>query len=259
MSEDVQQLHEIEDAYEVFGWPGHSQLVLSCEHASNRLPSPIRAGRQDKPWLQTHWAYDIGAAELVREIVRNTGSVAVLSRFSRLVCDANRDPSDPTIIVPRVEQHALSFNELLSPHERALRIERYHTRFHERLDDLIQRRRPQGGDVALVSVHSFVPALYGLQRELDVGVLFNPYEAIAARLARGLESRGLVTAMNEPYSGRRGLIYSAERHGLNHQVIYLELEVNQVLLSTPPKVYRVARLIAAALKELRLRTTAREG
>jgi predicted N-formylglutamate amidohydrolase len=259
MSTPDEHLHEIEDAYEVFGWPEHGRLVLSCEHASNRLPAPIRAGRQDKPWMATHWAYDIGAAELVREIVRNTGSVAVLSRFSRLVCDANRDPSDPTVIVPRVEQHRLSFNELLSPHERALRIDRYHTRFHERLDSLIERRLPQGGDVVLVSVHSFVPALNGLQRELDVGVLFNPYEAIASRLARSLEERGLVAALNEPYSGRRGLIYSAERHGLNHQVIYLELEINQALLATPPKVYRVARLISEALKELRLRSSNREG
>ncbi len=258
MSEAPQHIHDVDDASEVFGWPGHGRLVLSCEHASNRLPEPIRSGPGDAPWMATHWAYDIGAAELVREIVRNTGSVAVLSRFSRLVCDANRDPSDPTIIVPRVEQHPLAFNELLSPHERALRIESYHAVFHRKLDELLERRRHHGGDIALVSVHSFVPALYGLQRELDVGVLFNPYEAVATRLARSLEARGLVTALNEPYSGRRGLIYSAERHGLKHQIIYLELEVNQALLSTPPKVYRVARLISEALKELRLRSDARE-
>lgn len=258
MTPAQQHVHEIEEASEVLGWPGHGRLVLSCEHASNRLPHPIRPGPLDAPWLETHWAYDIGAAELVREIVRNTGSVAVLSRFSRLVCDANRDPSDPTVIVPRVEQHPLGFNELLSPHERALRIERYHAVFHNKVDELLERRLPMGGDVVLVSVHSFVPALYGLQRELDIGVLFNPYEALATRLARALEARGMITALNEPYSGRRGLIYSAERHGLNHQVIYLELEINQALLSTPPKVYRVARLVAASLKELRLRGTSRE-
>jgi len=258
MSQAVQHVHQIEDASEVLGWPGHGRFVLSCEHASNRLPSPMRPEPQDTPWLATHWAYDIGAAELTREIVRNTGAVGVLSRFSRLVCDANREPSDPTIIVPRVELHSLGFNELLSAHERALRIECYHSAFHKKVDEMLEHRLPHGGDVALVSVHSFVPALYGLQRELDVGVLFNPYEAIATRLAHGLESRGLVTALNEPYSGRRGLIYSAERHGLNHQVIYLELEVNQALLSTPPKVYRIARLIGDALKELRLRTEARK-
>lgn len=258
MNEDQQHVHEVDDAAEVVGWPGHGRFVLSCEHASNRLPPPIRPGSLDAPWLATHWAYDIGAAELVREIVANTGSVAVLSRFSRLVCDANRDPADPTVIVPRVEQHPLGFNELISATERAVRIDRYHSAFHRKVDDLLERRLPQGGDVALVSVHSFVPALYGLQRELDVGVLFNPYEAVAKRLARSLEARGVVTALNEPYSGRRGLIYSAERHGLDHQVIYLELEVNQALLSTPPKVYRVARLIAESLKELRLRGNTRE-
>ena len=257
MHAEDHHLHEVEEASEVIGWPGHGRIVLSCEHASNRVPPPIRPSSEDEPWLATHWAYDIGAAELVREIVRNTGSVAVLSRFSRLICDANRDPADPTVIVPRIEQHALGFNEFISASERALRIDRYHKAFHHKVDELLERRLDQGGDVTLVSVHTFVPMLYGLQRELDVGVLFNPYEAIAKRLARSLEARGLVTALNEPYSGRRGLIYSAERHGLHHQVIYLELEVNQALLSTPPKVYRVARLIAEALAELRLRTDSR--
>jgi predicted N-formylglutamate amidohydrolase len=258
MSEQAGHVHETDEASEVVGWPAHGRVVLSCEHASNRLPDPIKPGRLDRPWLETHWAYDIGAAELVREIVRNTGSVAVLSRFSRLFCDANRDPADPTVIVPRVAQHALEFNEFLSPSERALRIDRYHSAFHARIDKLLEERLPMGGYIALVSVHSFVPILYGLQRELDVGVLFNPYEAIARRLAQSLEGRGLTTALNEPYSGRRGLIYSAERHGLNHQIVYLELEVNQALLSTPAKVYHLARIIAEAISELRLRTGDRD-
>ncbi len=252
-----QHVHQVEEAHELYGWPGHGQFVLSCEHASNRLPPPIRPEALDPPWLETHWAYDIGAAELTREIVRNTGSVAVLARFSRLVVDANRDPSDPTAIVPRVEHHRLGFNELLSSAERAQRVERFHTPYHQAVDNMLEQRLPTGGDVALLSVHSFVPALYGLERELHVGVLFNPYEAIARRLARNLESRGLTTALNEPYSGRRGLIYSAERHGLHHQVVYLELEVNQRLLSTPEKIYQLGRTVSEALKELRLRSTSR--
>ena len=257
MHTQTQHVHDVEEAYELYGWPGHGQFVLSCEHASNRLPLPIRPDALDPPWLQTHWAYDIGAAELTREIVRNTGSVAVLARFSRLVVDANREPSDPSLIVPRVEHHLLGFNELLSSAERAQRVETFHAPFHRAVDNLLEQRIPQGGDVALVSVHSFVPALYGLERELDIGVLFNPYEAIARRIAHNLEARGLSTALNEPYSGRRGLIYSAERHGLNHQVVYVELEVNQRLLSTPAKIYHLGRLIAEALKDLRLRTVSR--
>ncbi len=257
MNDNEPLVHEVEDSHELYGWPGHGRYVLCCEHASNRLPPPIRPGPGDAPWLETHWAYDIGGGELTREVVRNTGSVAVLARFSRLIVDANRAPGHPTLIVPRVEHHPLGFNELLSPAERAQRIEQLHRPYHRAVDDMIQRRLPMGGDVALISVHTFVPALYGLQRNIDAGVLFNPYESIATRLAESLRERGLVTALNEPYSGRRGLIYSAERHGLNHQVVYLELEINQALLSTPPKIYQLGRTISESLAELGLRKASR--
>jgi len=250
-------VHEVEEAFELLGWPGHGPLVFTCEHASNAVPPPIHVSGRDRPWLETHWAYDIGAAELTRELVQNTGAVGVLARYCRLVCDANRDPADPTVIRPRVEQHPLSFNELLSPAERAQRFERYHAPFHATVGAMIERRRPAGGDIALVSVHSFVPALVGLRRALDIGVIFNPYEAVATRLAEALRERGLAVALNEPTSGRRGSIYSAERHGLDKQVIYLELDVNQSALSTLARTYQLARLIGEALAELRLRTTAR--
>jgi predicted N-formylglutamate amidohydrolase len=250
-------IHEIGEACEVLGWPGHSALVLTCEHASNDVPPTCLVSRRDRPWLQTHWAFDIGAAELTREIVRDTGSAAVLARVSRLVCDTNRHPSDPTLIARSVEQHALSFNELLSATDRVQRIERYHVPFHTAVDRLIEARHSAGGDIAVVSIHSFVPALDGLRHSIDVGVLFNPHEAIARRLAAGLRDRGLTVGLNEPYSGRRGLIYSAERHGLQHQAVYLEIEVNQALLSTPARTYHVARLVAGALSDLRLRTSDR--
>lgn len=257
MTAQCPHIHEITEACELLGWPGHSPLVLTCEHASNAVPTPCHVSRRDRPWLQTHWAFDIGANELTREIVRDTGSAAALARFSRLFCDANRDPSDPSVIARSVELHALGFNELLSSAERVKRIEAYHVPFHAAVDRLIEQRRPAGGDIAVVSIHSFVPALDGLRRAIDVGVLFNPYEAIARRLAEGLRGRGMTVGLNEPYSGRRGLIYSAERHGLRHQAVYLEIEVNQALLSTPARTYQVARLIASALSELRLRTAER--
>ncbi len=250
-------IHDVLESHELYGWPDRGRVLFSCEHASNRLPEFAEPEPADLPWMQTHWAYDIGVADLVRELVRRTESMAVLSRFSRLLCDANRDPNDPAAILPRVEQHVLGFNEFMAVQERSERIERYHKPYHDAIDELIQRRLPEGGDFLLLSMHSFVPALYGLQRNLDVGVLFNPYESVARRLAGTIKAQGLITALNEPYSGRRGLIYSAARHGLGNQVIYLELEINQALLASRASRREVAGALAEALKGIKLRKSTR--
>ncbi len=58
---------------------------------------------------------------------------------------------------------------------------------------------------------------------------------------------GFAVELNAPYSGFDGLIYSARRHGLEHGIEYLELEVRQDLIDTPAAAERVGLRIARAL------------
>ena len=46
---------------------------------------------------------------------------------------------------------------------------------------------------------------------MDVGVLFDPYEPVARRFRDEIAAEGLKVALNEPYSGRNGLMYAAMR------------------------------------------------
>jgi predicted N-formylglutamate amidohydrolase len=55
------------------------------------------------------------------------------------------------------------------------------------------------------------------------------------------------SVLNAPYSGRDGLIYSAQRHGRAHELVYLELEVRQDLIDSPEKALATGRRIARAL------------
>ena len=61
---------------------------------------------------------------------------------------------------------------------------------------------------------------------------------------------GFLVALNEPYSGREGLIYAAERHAGTHGRRALELEVRQDLATDPSArrqiVGALARFFAAA-------------
>jgi len=228
-------------------------FVLTCEHASNRLPQkanglPWQSSAKDRECLEDHWGYDLGAAELTRALQVQTGSCAVLSRFSRLVCDPNRDPAEPSFVVEEIEGHTLSFNRSVDAAARRRRRDDYAEPYHAAVRSALARRRAQGAAVHLCSVHSFTPIHQGTRRRMEVGVLFDAHETHARRLAEALAAEGFATALNAPYSGYAGLIYAARRHGREAQVPYLEIEVRQDLLRGTAPLSQVAARIARALE-----------
>jgi predicted N-formylglutamate amidohydrolase len=222
-------------------------FVFTCEHATCLLPDwePEPA---DLPLLEDHWGWDIGAADLTRALVELTGSCAVLSRFSRLVCDPNRTPSEPSFIVEAIDGHQLSFNRDLGDAERRRRREIYFDAYHDAIDRTLRARLAVGGPVRLCAIHSFTPRYRGTPRPMEVGVLFDHHEHHAHQLAEALAREGFQVARNAPYSGREGLIYAAQRHGLAHDIVHLELEVRQDLIETPALARGAARRIARALE-----------
>ena len=246
-----------EAAWESYGFQGGGPLLVTAEHASNRVPAPLRTTASDRFWLETHWGYDIGVRTTCRELVRLTGSQAVMARFSRLVCDPNRAPGTADFVRVEVEGTPLSFNRKVDETEVRRRVEAFHTPYHRAIDAALRARLGQDRDVLLLSVHSFTPVWNHRVRTMDLGILASRHEAVASRLARFTRAAGFETAINEPYSALDGLIYAAERHGETHGVVYLELELNQATVCTPQRARRTARMLAAALAGLRLRQTTR--
>ncbi len=234
-------------AFEIVGDPrGVGPFVFTCEHATRLLPEWAPEPR-DLPLLEDHWGWDIGAADLTRALVAATGSFGVLSRFSRLVCDPNRDPSEASFIVSEVDGHRFSFNRDVDAAEALRRQQRYFDAYHDAVDRAIRLRLAAGLQPRLCSIHSFTPIYLGRPRPMEIGVLFDRYDEQAWRLEGALAEQGFETVLNAPYSGRDGLIYSAQRHGLRHDLVYLELEVRQDLIDTPDAARSVAERIAAAL------------
>ena len=222
-------------------------FVFTCEHATNELPEwePEAAERAT---LAAHWGWDIGAADLTRALALQTGSCAVLSRFSRLVCDPNRDPREPSFVVEAIDGVPLSWNRAVDAAERQRRVARYFDPYHEAIDRALQARRAVGTEVRLCAIHSFTPVYLGQGRPMEVGVLFDAWDEHAWRLEGALEAEGFAAAQTAPYSGLEGLIYAARRHGRAHGVVYLELEVRQDLIDEPAKARSVASRVARALE-----------
>lgn len=220
--------------------PAPGFRLYTCEHASNRVPAPFRPRPADRRLLGMHWGYDLGAANVTRALVRSTpGSQAVLSRFSRLLIDPNRDPFDPTAVLVTCDDGTPSFNRAASLAER---VARFHVPFHEALE-AAARLRPR----VLVSIHSFTPVFRGDRRAVEAGVLFDAHDDLALRLVATLQAEGLRTEPNEPYSGKAGLIYSAARHGMVADCPYLEIELRQDLIASARAARAMARRVGRAL------------
>lgn len=239
--------------FSVISGEANCPFVFSCEHASAAIPTPPSLA--DQSFLHTHWGVDIGAKGVVEELCSITHSAGILSVFSRLWVDLNRPVQATDLIRQEVEQQSISFNRGLTSQQIDERIAEYYTPYHNAFGDLVAERARSSVPFLLVSVHSFTPIWSGSLRTMDVGVLFNHHEELAERLQYFLQQEELFTALNQPYSGKNasgtvGLIHSVEQQGLHHRIPYLELEINQALISTPEREKHIAHKIARALQQL---------
>lgn len=220
------------ESVEILEGTAHAGLVLTCEHASNALPEPWVWPEHDRWIVDTHWAFDLGIAGVTRDLARSLDLPAVLARYSRLLCDVNRPVDADTTFRALADGRPVWLNQALTDAERATRIAALHVPFHDAVDRVVART-PRA---AVLSMHSFTPIYEGgPPRPMEIGVLFDHEEALSIRIAEGMERQGWHVALNEPYSGRLGLIYSASRHAERHGRPALELEIRNDVASDPTR------------------------
>lgn len=222
-------------------------VFLTCEHASQRLPAGWSWPEPDRRLLDTHWAYDLGARELALELAHALDASAVLARFTRLLVDPNRQEEHDDVFRALADGEPVLLNTGLDDSERERRLAGYHRPYHQAVDAALA-----AVDAPLLfSVHSFTPLYQGERREVELGVLFNRDEADALALGAALSRRFERVAYNEPWSGRMGLIYAAERHATAHGKLALELEVRQDLAVDPGYRARLVDALAAFFRSPR--------
>jgi predicted N-formylglutamate amidohydrolase len=208
-------------------------LVLSCEHASNRVPARYapafaRAGRV----LDTHRGYDIGAAAVARALARATGAPLFEGRATRLLVDLNRSPG-----------HRAQFSEYtrdLPADERRRIVAEHYAPHRSEVERAIRRLAGAGRRVLHVPVHSFTPRLHGHTRTAELGLLYDPARrrerAVAAAWKRALADLApqLRVRRNYPYRGvSDGFGPALRRQFPDARYACLEIEINQALLRGP--------------------------
>jgi predicted N-formylglutamate amidohydrolase len=236
--------------YEIHAPQSLSNLLVTCEHASNRMPFRRGLGKRQRTILNSHWGWDVGAWALSLDLTRRLDAGAIGGRWSRLLIDLNRRADDPTLLRPWAGDVELPWNTDLEPEEVERRVMTYHTPYHVELDRLILRRLVRGVRPLLFAVHSFTPCLNGRERKFEIGVLFEHHPDPAHALGRALRRAGLSVRYNRPYSGMAGMMYAIDRHGSHHGLTCIELEVNHEILRTAADVRRMGSVVAPALHDL---------
>ncbi len=221
----------LHDAYEIIGETRGGRWVISCDHASNRVPPCVNGGDLGLPEadMNRHIAYDVGAAGVTRHLSELLDSPAILSRFSRLVIDPNRGEDDPTVLMKLYDGSVIPANRHADATERERRLAAFHRPYHDAMAKLLASRATP----ALLAMHSYTPQLKGRPpRPWHIAVLHEKDSRIAAPLLTRLKAEGeWCVGDNEPYGGHLDGD-SIDRQALKSGLPNVLIEIRNDLIET---------------------------
>jgi predicted N-formylglutamate amidohydrolase len=247
----VSALASASPAFELVNTDGSAPAIVTCDHAGRAIPAEDRDLGLSARDLERHIAWDIGGADLSRELARRLDAPAVLATYSRLFIDANRQPGSTHSIPALSDGVAIAGNAGLSPAAIARRADIAFWPYHRRIAALIADRERRSGVQAIVMIHTFTPAMNGQARPWHVGVLYDRDARMAKPLLAALgRQQDLIVGDNQPYSGSSPLGYGLDAHGQSVGRPHVMIEVRQDLVETPKGAARWVARLAPAVAEV---------
>jgi predicted N-formylglutamate amidohydrolase len=231
-----------ERAFWIEGEGRPSRWLVTCDHATNRVPAWVGGGNLGigAADMARHIAYDLGAAGLASRLAALLDAPAIFSDFSRLVIDPNRGEDDPTLLMRLYDGTVIPANKHADAAERNRRLERLHRPYHEALSRLAAGH----SDRCICAIHSFTPQLRGRpMRPWQVGILYSWQDVrLGPPMVQACRAAGWVTGENQPYDGHlEG--DSIDRHALQKGRPNILIEVrNDLIADTAGQADWAARL-----------------
>lgn len=226
----------------------NSGVVISCEHASNRLPDPWYWSAEDAWLANTHWAWDVGAEKIARAVANTLGCPLVIATVTRLLVDLNRPVDGADLFREVAEGKIIRLNERLDEEQSEIRLRRFYSPFHERLRTVCTEP-----GWLLLSIHSFTPMYGGRPRPFDIGVMHWEDHELASAWAGWLKADGYDVRIDEPYAGRDGFMFSPANHAHATGRRALLLEVRNDLVQSPESLAALVRSIVHCVQASKAR------
>lgn len=236
------------EAFEIFGAARRGLWLVTCDHATNRVPDWLGGSLGIAPEdMARHIAYDVGARGLAIALGVALDSPVICSDFSRLVIDPNRGEDDPTLVMKLYDGTIIPANRHVGLPEVEERLTRLYRPYHAAYAAL-------AGDKAILAIHSFTPALKGRPpRPWHIGVLHSPADERLSRtvIAQFQTVPEWCVGDNEPYDGH--LPGDAiDRHALQPGRHNTLIEVRNDLIATEVAqaewAARLAPMLSTALR-----------
>lgn len=210
-----------------------AKLILTCEHATNRIPNEYRFLFQGREaLLESHKGYDPGALALAKKIASVTKSPLYCAPASRLLIEMNRSLG-----------HLNIFSEVTKPlpdEEKDRIVSRYYLPHRNEVEQEISRRVHEKNRVLHVGVHTCAAELNGEVRWMDIGLLYDPARPLEKELCALWKEElcrirpNLRVRFNYPYLGKAdGFTTALRKKFLPGDYLGIEIEVNQKYVDTP--------------------------
>lgn len=241
------------DAVLTLGENRPGRWLVTCDHASNRVPDWVNGGDLGIPAadMARHIAWDVGAAGVATALGRLLDSPVILSDFSRLVIDPNRGEDDPTLVMKLYDGTIIPANRHITAKGVEDRLDRLYRPYHAAYARLATLRP----DRVIVAVHSFTPCLRGRPpRPWQVGVLYSHLDERFSRplIARLQAEPDLCVGDNEPYSGHLpgdAIDRHALRLGRHNTLVEIRNDLIQTSAQQDHWAARLAPILVAALAD----------
>ena len=246
----------VNPAFEGINIDGDPRIVLVCDHASNFIPASYGNLGLPPGHLETHIAWDIGAAEVTRSLARLLSAPAILATHSRLLIDLNRGEDDPTLVMKLSDGAIIPGNARIDGAEIETRIQAFYRPYHAAIDTVLAKAMRHGARPVIVSLHSFTPSWKGRPRPWHVGVLWSRRDQrLSGPLLKVLQAEpDLCVGDNQPYSGELAGD-SMDRHALSNGLPHVLLELRQDLVATPEGAQEWAQRLEPLLRRAIARMT----
>ena len=221
--------------------PARITVLVTCEHGGNRVPGAYRPlFKRHEALLASHRGYDPGALRTARDFAAALGAELVYATTTRLLVELNRSPHNPKVFSQITRQ--------LPRTERERLLERYYFPYREWVESQIRATVETGQRMLHLSSHTFTPSLDGMERNADVGLLYDPRRKAEAQFCEAwrveLKSIAphLVVRRNYPYRGSDdGLTTYLRTRYPERAYAGIELEVNQKHVLGDPRAWALLR------------------
>jgi predicted N-formylglutamate amidohydrolase len=229
-------------------------LVVSCEHASWQLPEGCDLG-VPIDLLQSQASWDHGAVEIAQGIATAGNGQFFYGKYSRMFVDLNRAAAHPHVIPCHSYGVDVPGNLQLDMISRTHRLSAFHEPYWTAVAAAVDQTIATFGQCIHISSHSFCPALDPLQRNFDIGILFDPaheYEAaIANQLLQLVNSQGLKARANQPYAGTSAALVTELRNTRLHQrYAGIEIESSHAMTMAPGGITNIIAALNYAIAAL---------